>query len=85
MEERALRQDVDAIKEDLSRLRSDLGGITQGWMSRAREGMSDASEYAQDQGSEALHVVQNQIEDHPLAAVGIALGVGLLLGAMLKR
>jgi ElaB/YqjD/DUF883 family membrane-anchored ribosome-binding protein len=85
MEERALRQDVDAIKEDLSRLRTDLGGMTQQWMSRAREGMGEAAEYAQDQGSEALSVVQHQIEDHPLTAVGIALGVGLLLGAMLKR
>ena len=85
MEERALRQDVDALRDDLNRLRTDIGGITQQWVSRARDGMGGAVEYAQDQGSEALRSVQHQIEDHPLAAVGIALGVGVLLGAMLKR
>lgn len=85
MEEQALRQDVESLRDDLNRLRSDIGGITQQWMSRARDGMGDAMEYAQDQGGEAIKTVQHQIEDHPLASVGIALGVGLLLGAMLKR
>ena len=85
MEERALRQDVESLRDDLNQLRSDLGGMTSQLYSRAREGVGGAMEYAQDQGSEALKNIQHHIEDRPLASVGIALGVGLLIGALLRR
>ena len=38
-----------------------------------------------DRGFEALADLENQVRRHPLAALGIAAGVGLVVGLLLSR
>jgi ElaB/YqjD/DUF883 family membrane-anchored ribosome-binding protein len=53
--------------------------------SRLREHSSKAFGAAKEKGVAARDTVGEQIEEHPFAAVGIAFGVGLVLGAVLSR
>lgn len=88
-QERALREDIDAVKQDLGKLRDDMKDITQDLTDAAKSGVrqargyvTDAASMAADRGRDAVKTVEGQIEDNPLAAVGIAFGVGLVLGAL---
>jgi len=88
-QDRALREDLDAVKQDLGKLRSDMKEITHDLADAAKAGVrqargyvTDAASIAADRGKDAVKTVERQIEDNPMAAVGIAFGVGLLLGAI---
>jgi ElaB/YqjD/DUF883 family membrane-anchored ribosome-binding protein len=87
--DRALREDIDAVKEDLGKLRDDMKSMTRDLADAARSGVreargyvTDAASVAANRGKNAVKTVEHQIEDNPMAAVGIAFGVGLLLGAL---
>jgi ElaB/YqjD/DUF883 family membrane-anchored ribosome-binding protein len=51
----------------------------------AGEKFDEAYEYVCDHGKEAVEKSRKQIEERPLTAVGIALAVGILLGALIRR
>lgn len=77
----ALREEVETIARHLSTLRKDiedLGG------SIARAG-SHQAERVQDAASETMKTFETAVRRDPAAAVGIALGVGLLVGVILRR
>ncbi len=50
-----------------------------------REKFDEAYEYVCDHSKEAVEKSRKQIEEKPLTAVGIALAVGILLGALIRR
>lgn len=76
-----LRDDVQKIAKHLASLRGDLDKVT---ASVQRAGVHQA-EHARDAASEVLTSVEKAVQRDPVAAVGIALGVGLLLGIVLRR
>ena len=91
-----LREDLEAMKNDFAALRDDLRVFAQDAGSAARTGAASAAERLRQGGREALdsarakgrqakEQVQGQIEDHPFMAVGVAFGVGLLVGAIIAR
>ncbi len=98
-----LRHDVDAIKDDIATLQSDLtaalkhlvsagkseaGDIKEKLESELRDKLSRLSDRADDiakQGRRAVEGLEGVIEEKPLQSVGIALGVGLLVGVLLSR
>lgn len=87
-----LKKDVDTIRDDLGRLGTDVAGAARGVASAARSGAQQATEYAQEtledvrrRGEDALESTRETIAQNPWASVGIALGVGVLLGALMRR
>ncbi len=84
-------EDFDTLKDDIVGLRSDIGSFVSSLKGYAGANMKDGVERGKDMAVEAgkrLEVARDDIEgrvrSHPLAAVGIAFGAGLLI-AMLNR
>ena len=78
---KCLSDDIQKIAKHLSSLRGDIDKIT---ASVASAGAHQA-EHARDKASEVLNSVEKAVQRDPVTAVGIALGVGLLLGIVLRR
>jgi ElaB/YqjD/DUF883 family membrane-anchored ribosome-binding protein len=85
MNERTVQQDVNQLREDIAQLRHDVTGIANDAFGMAREGMKGAVSDARRRGMEMAESLEDQIQEHPLATVGIAFGVGLLVGALIRR
>lgn len=87
-----VQQHVDALKTDLQALREDFREFAKHAGAAAKSGVREAGARAGTmadslaaKGRDTRDEVQMKIEEHPFAAVGIALGVGLLIGAALSR
>jgi ElaB/YqjD/DUF883 family membrane-anchored ribosome-binding protein len=85
----ALRDDLDSVKEDLKRLRDDMrvigrdmAGAARAGVREARHAVAGAADTAAERGREAVKDVERKIESNPLMSVGVAFGIGLLMGSM---
>jgi ElaB/YqjD/DUF883 family membrane-anchored ribosome-binding protein len=92
----ALKADIGALRRDVTSLVQDLiaagkaraGDAGQGFSSAARSRLEDFGvdmEGVSERGMELLESVQDQIERRPLMSIGIAFGVGMVLGSILRR
>ena len=72
---------IGEAKTRLRRMRDDIGERVSAAGDRGREAWSDVSSNVGEVG-EAL---EGSLREHPLAGVGLALGLGFLFGAMLRR
>ena len=79
--QRALSEDLQEIAAHLARLRKDLDNLAS---SIGRTG-SHQAEHVQEQASEALGAVGDAVRRDPLTSLAIALGIGFLLGILLRR
>ena len=102
-----LQKDVDAVKDDISKLAEQLSDALDTFTNAARKQsrrsykaarsnldsmMSDASEKgnaalaaAQDAAVTLEDTVEDAIVQRPLAAVGLAVGLGFLIGVTWRR
>jgi ElaB/YqjD/DUF883 family membrane-anchored ribosome-binding protein len=79
--------------ESLLRATSNLSGEAlanarekfRGQLATAKARASDYSAMARARGREAAVIADDYVHDNPWAAVGVAAGVGFLLGALLSR
>ena len=78
---RALDEEAKEIAKHLQSLRKDIEGLAG---SIARTGGHQA-ERAQDAMNEALTAIETAVKRNPIGALGVSLGVGLLLGIILRR
>jgi ElaB/YqjD/DUF883 family membrane-anchored ribosome-binding protein len=92
LDEAALRDDIQQLKADLTQVRADLRNLTRDAVEAARTGVYAARERVQaavdaavERGRDNVRSVEKRIEEHPLLSVGIALGVGVLIGSLLRR
>ena len=76
-----LRDDIQTIAKHLSSLRGDIDKIT----ATVKSAGAHQAEHARDAATEMLSEVEKAVKRDPVTAVGIALGVGLLLGIVLRR
>ncbi len=76
-----LGAEVEAIAKHLASLRKDIDGLAG---SVARAG-SHQAERAQDAASEAVSALETAVRRNPSTAVGLALGIGFLVGVILRR
>jgi len=83
--DRTVQDDVAQLRDDLSQLRQDVSSLAGDLMGVAKEGASDAFDAAKKRGGEIADTLGEQVQEHPLATVGIAFGAGLLLGVLLRR
>jgi len=77
----ALREEVETIAKHLATLRKDIEDLAG---SIARAG-SHQAERVQDAANETMNSLETAVRRNPVAAVGIALGIGVLIGIVLQR
>jgi ElaB/YqjD/DUF883 family membrane-anchored ribosome-binding protein len=77
----SLHDEIEAISKHLRNLRKDLDGLGG---SIARAGGHQA-ERAQDAASEAVTALEAAVRRNPVSALGIAAGIGFLVGIVLRR
>lgn len=88
--------DFDGVGAQLAALRDDMtkltGSVTALAERRGRkmaadisEGMSEAMHYVERKGAGAEAELEKSVATHPLIALGLAAGFGLLIGAMTRR
>ena len=77
----ALKEEVQRIASHLATLRQDVDALT--------SALKSAGGYqfhrAQDKAGETLRTVEDTVRRDPLTSLGIAAGVGLLLGIVISR
>jgi len=80
-----LRADIAALRSDFAKLVDDAGTLARaksdGLLAQGRETTSKAQAEMNAQKSK----VEESVRDNPLAAIGIAFGVGVLLAAISRR
>lgn len=88
--------DFDGLVAQLAALRDDMaklsGSVTSLAEQRGRrmatnlsDGMTEAVNYVERKGVSAEADLEKSVATHPLMALGLAAGVGLLIGAMTRR
>jgi ElaB/YqjD/DUF883 family membrane-anchored ribosome-binding protein len=77
----ALSEDIQKIAEHLANLRQEIESLT-GSITRAGGHQFDR---AQDKAGEAVTAVETAVRRSPITALGIALGLGLLFGIVMRR
>lgn len=88
--------DFDALAAQFSALREDLAALTQSvatmterrgrrMASDISDGMTEAMHYVERKGQGTEAELEKSIAAHPLLALGLAAGAGLLIGALARR
>tara|TARA_R110000787_G_scaffold147489_3_gene261250 strand:+ start:89 stop:406 length:318 start_codon:yes stop_codon:yes gene_type:complete len=85
----AVSHQLSALRTDLSRLAETVSGIAgkrgSHMATDIAEGFGEAKHYVEKTGKSAEHQLEASVADHPLLAIGLAAGAGLLVGAMSRR
>jgi len=77
----ALKDEIEKITKHLHTLRADIEGLT-GAVAAAGEHQAAR---AKDAASEAVAALEDAVKRNPTKTLGIALGVGFLIGVVLRR
>jgi len=77
----ALSEEIQEIAKHLGTLRKDIEGLT-GSVKRAGGHQADR---VQDAASESLAAIETSVRRNPTQALGIALGIGFIVGVVLRR
>jgi ElaB/YqjD/DUF883 family membrane-anchored ribosome-binding protein len=77
----ALREEADKIAKHLHALRKDIEGLT----GAVAEAGGHQAERAKDAANEAVAAIEAAVKRNPTQALGIALGIGFLVGVVLRR
>lgn len=91
-----LSKDFDELAAELASLRAEIGKLVQsaaaGTEQRGRrmasdvaEGFGEAMHYVERKGKNGEAELERTIAAHPLLALGLAAGAGLLIGALTRR
>jgi len=79
--QRELSDDIQEISNHLANLRKDLEALT-GQIKRTGDHQIARM---QDTADEALKAVEDTVRQNPISALGVALGLGFLVGIVLRR
>lgn len=88
--------DYDAVVAEMSAMRSDVSKLANHVQTLASarghamakdvtDGMSEAAKYLGQKGLDADQRVEGAVAANPYIALGLAAGIGVLLGAMTRR
>lgn len=87
---------LSALRDDLTALKQDVAGLLEHLKVGASSGAQSAAEHVDDaahrlcgsisaSGEQSIKDIGRQVEEHPLLALLLALGVGYLSGRLLSR
>lgn len=78
-----------ALRDDMTKLSSSVASLAEQRGRRMAtdisEGMTEAVNYVERKGVSAEAELEKSVATHPLMALGLAAGIGLLIGAMTRR
>ncbi|WP_157973526.1 YqjD family protein [Tropicimonas sp. IMCC34043] len=78
-----------ALREDMAKLAQSVTGIAgrrgSGMAADLAEGFGEARNYAVKTGRSAEARLEGTVAAHPLLVIGLAVGAGLLIGALSRR
>ncbi|MGH7133631.1 MAG: DUF883 family protein [Phycisphaerales bacterium] len=80
-----LKDNVRRLGDDVQQLKQDLAGTARSGAAAAKDTLKQGLSTAKEKGAEATEAVRGHITSNPFAAVGIAAGVGFLLGMLVSR
>lgn len=80
-----LRKDFDSLKENVSSLMSHVGKFASEKAGEVPQQTRELAGEAKDKIEGYTNVVSERIREKPLAAVGIAVGVGALFAILTRR
>ncbi len=75
----------DDLSHQIEALRADLAKLASTLTENMADGIGKAGQQIGQTGRDARTTATNAVLDHPLTAVGIAAGVGLLFGMMARK
>jgi ElaB/YqjD/DUF883 family membrane-anchored ribosome-binding protein len=75
---------TDDLRNQIAALRADFAKLSDAAAESAKEGVSAAGRSVAKTGREAREGVVDAVTSHPHAAIGIAAGVGYLLGVLTR-
>jgi ElaB/YqjD/DUF883 family membrane-anchored ribosome-binding protein len=78
-----LKKSFGAVRDDLNNLGSDVADLAKTAKSQARERISGLTDQAQTFSKDAFERLQEQVRAKPGVALGVAAGVGVLIGLMM--
>jgi ElaB/YqjD/DUF883 family membrane-anchored ribosome-binding protein len=80
-----LQRELDKLKADFQRLRTDAATLGTDSVRAARAGLNEGVRTAAARGREAAEAAEKRIAAHPFLSVGAGLALGILLGMRLSR
>lgn len=87
-----LREEVEALRAELSTLHEQMRSLGTSAARTARAGVRDAKAHLHDavdtaksQGKHVAESLEAKVEENPLISLGVAFGVGILIGAILRK
>ncbi|GER00128.1 hypothetical protein JCM17845_07510 [Iodidimonas gelatinilytica] len=90
--EKKYTDEMDALKADVQKLRADIAALVGAFGDdasakgqEAREAAARRLREARAKSEAGLKQIEGSIEQNPLTALAIALGLGFLVGALLNR
>lgn len=78
-------EDFAELRKDMNKLADALGRAAQHEVSATGHRIENVGRSLLERADDSATYVQDQVRDRPVAAIGIAAGVGMLLGMMLSR
>lgn len=84
-EKYALKEDIDAVRADLSQLVKDVKTIAKNESKEVSKTVGEWSDKAQDEVAARRSDLESQVKENPLGAIATAAGVGFLLALILGR
>ena len=81
----AATPDREDLSKQIEALRADLTKLAATLSDDVAEGIGNAGRHIGQTGRDARATATNTVTEHPLAAVGIAMGLGLLLGMVARK
>ena len=76
---------TDEMRDQIAKLRADVARLSAGAVDDVRERIGDVGRKAVKSGREAREGVIDAVIENPLTAIGVAAGVGYLLGVLTRR
>ena len=91
-----LKADISQLRTDMGELMErfremgqervdDTRSKARSEVERLREQLNQAYEKARQEGREYYDTAQQRLEEHPMTSVGLAFGLGILIGKILSR
>jgi ElaB/YqjD/DUF883 family membrane-anchored ribosome-binding protein len=88
----ALRSEVEALRAELANLHEQMRSFGTSAARTAKAGVRDARAHlhdavgsAKEHGKNAAESLEAKVEEHPLVSLGVAFGVGLIVGVILRK
>ena len=76
---------TEDLRDQIATLRADLARLSSTASDKVQDGLDAAGRQAVETGREARRGVVDAVTANPLTAIGVAAGVGYLLGVLTRR